>query len=129
MTITKLIYNQTEQNVKVNNSTLRPGGEMSTTTSTLDVYKTPYVFYKFLDSVISQYAITGEFVIYLTDQHGYVEDPYFSDTTIFMSVETGKCVMYLAKMGEPINDPPIYLYNKVGPKVQKSKIDKPCIIL
>jgi hypothetical protein len=127
--INKLIYNQTEENIRVNSSMLRPGGEMTTTANTVDIYKTPYIFYKFLDSVISQYAITDDFVIYLTDQHGYVEDAYFADTTIFISVQTGKCVMYLAKTGEPINDPPIYLYNRIEPKVRKSRVEKDCRIL
>lgn len=116
--INKLIYNQTENPIRVNNFTLLPGTEITINDSTVDIYKTPQIFYKFLDGVLSTYALTDDFVIYLTDQHGYVENSYFADTTVFMSVDTGKCCMYLAKTSDPIIDPSLYFYNR---KENKSK--------
>ena len=119
MSINKLIYNQTEGKVKVNNFILLPGTEININSTQVDIYHTHNTFYRLIDNVISNYAITGEFVIYLTDQHGFVDRPYFSDTTVFMSVDTGKSCMYLAKTNDPIIDPPIFFYGRDAYKPQK----------
>jgi hypothetical protein len=127
MGINKKIYNQTEHKIRVNHSVILPGGEMDTTSSQVDIYQTPHVFYRMIDNIISQYAMSDDFIIFLTDQHGFIDRPYFADTTVFMSVDTGKCCMYLAKTSDPIIDPLIYFYNKSEeprPRIKKSLLDR-----
>lgn len=129
MTITKLIYNQTDRKIRINNFTLQPGTEISINDQQVDIYQTPSIFYRIIDNLLSTYALTDEIVIYLTDQHGYVDRPYFSDTTIFMSVDTGKSCMYLAKTCDPIIDPPIYFYNRLEPKKYRSYKTSKCTMM
>ena len=121
MTITKLIYNQTEKPVFVNKNLLNPGEETSTDNPAVEICVSKEVFYRFIDTILYRYVSTEEFVIYLTDQHGAIDQPFFADTTLFMSPDTGNSCLYMARDDTPIINPPIYFYNVVKPKNKTSE--------
>lgn len=108
MEIIKTIYNQTTKHYRVNNKILAPGEELQIIDWIFDIYKSLDEAYKFDDDDIVKYITSDEFIIYLTDQHGYIESANFSDSTLFLSMDTGKCCLYLARDDTPIINPPIY---------------------
>ena len=125
MDITKHIHNQTFKNVVVNNHLLRPGESVSITDPVVKLYKSKDVYLNFMDSLISRYLGSDEFTIYITDQHGLIKQANFADSTLFMSLDTCKSCLYMARDDTPIINPTVYLYNKVQSKASpKNKISR-----
>jgi len=124
MNITKHIHNQTFKNVVVGNHLLRPGENVSLTDPVIKLYKSKDVYLSFMDSLISRYLGSDEFVIYLTDQHGLVKQANFADSTLFMSLDTYKSCLYMARDSTPIINPTVFLYNKTQIKIPKDRVSR-----
>ena len=115
MEIVKHIYNQTFHNIRINNKILVAGTSMDTTDPIVKIYQTDNSYFSFVDKLLSNYTF-DEFVIYITDQHGIIEQANFSDSTLFLSLEDGQSWLYTPRNSEPIINPIVYLYNRVTPQ-------------